>query len=211
MNEGRVSPNRRKYDNRLREEQAELTRERVLRAVAEELAESGRAFSIEDVAKKAGVSVPTIYRHFKNRDGLYVAFEAWFRRHHGGALAVPTTLDELVDSSVAFEFFEDNAELVLAASALRENNFPRDPETGAPMRLRAEVLSPLLEGLGEDEAHAVVALFRFIRSSLAWKSLTRELDVEPERASAVVTWANRALVAELKRARARRKKSEGRS
>src|SRR5436305_1111692 len=60
----------RSYDNTLRREQAEGTRGRILEAVRDLLVESPSLFSIPAIAARAGVSEPTIYRHFANRGAL---------------------------------------------------------------------------------------------------------------------------------------------
>ena len=60
----------RAYDNTLRREQADLTKRRILEAVRDLLIESSGSLSIPEIAARAGVSEPTIYRHFPNRDAL---------------------------------------------------------------------------------------------------------------------------------------------
>src|SRR3984893_1935573 len=69
-----MSSTTRPYQNRLREEQAAATRERIIDALAE-LAVEGHLLDvpIRDVAAMAGVSEPTVYRHFGSRDGLLEA------------------------------------------------------------------------------------------------------------------------------------------
>src|SRR5438105_15681806 len=64
----------RRYQTRRREQQAAATRERIIDALAE-LAVEGRLLDvpIRDVADRAGVPEPTVYRHFSSRDGLFEA------------------------------------------------------------------------------------------------------------------------------------------
>ncbi len=57
----------------LRAEQAERTRHRILRAAGEVFAEQGFVGArIEDVAARAGVAVPTVYKVFTNKRNLLV-------------------------------------------------------------------------------------------------------------------------------------------
>src|SRR5256885_914009 len=70
----------RPYDNALRRQQADLTRRRILDTVRDLLMESRTSFSIPEIAARAGVSEPTIYRHFPNRDALLEALAAGKRQ-----------------------------------------------------------------------------------------------------------------------------------
>jgi len=58
----------------LREEQVRLTQQRILDTFESELLERGYAdISIRSVAKRAGISVPTVYRHYPNKEALLLA------------------------------------------------------------------------------------------------------------------------------------------
>ena len=61
----------------LRDDQRALTRERVLAAVLELVADGAfDELSVPAVAKRSGVSVATIYRYFPTRDDLLAAAAA---------------------------------------------------------------------------------------------------------------------------------------
>lgn len=76
-----TQPERRRYDNTLRRERAEQTRERIAAAGAELVHESSirdwRGVTIGAVAERAGVNKRTVYRHFANERVLR---DAVFRR-----------------------------------------------------------------------------------------------------------------------------------
>jgi AcrR family transcriptional regulator len=58
----------------LREEQVRLTQQRILDTFESELLERGYSdISIRSVAKRAGISVPTVYRHYPNKEALLLA------------------------------------------------------------------------------------------------------------------------------------------
>jgi AcrR family transcriptional regulator len=62
-----------KRPSSLRSEQAAATRQRILRAAEDVFAEEGFAGArIEDVANRAGVAVPTVYKVFTNKRNLLV-------------------------------------------------------------------------------------------------------------------------------------------
>ncbi|MEV6976384.1 helix-turn-helix domain-containing protein [Kitasatospora sp. NPDC093806] len=52
---------------------AQRNRERLLEVAAEVVAEQGTQASLRDVARRAGVGLGTLYRHFPNRDALLEA------------------------------------------------------------------------------------------------------------------------------------------
>src|SRR5690349_17809050 len=58
----------------LREEQVRLTQQRILDTFESELMNNGYAnASIRSVARNAGMSVPTVYRYYANKEALLVA------------------------------------------------------------------------------------------------------------------------------------------
>jgi AcrR family transcriptional regulator len=52
---------------------ARRNRERLLEAAAAEFARKGADASLEEVARKAGLAIGTLYRHFPTREALFVA------------------------------------------------------------------------------------------------------------------------------------------
>ena len=93
MTEVRATPTRRRYDNTLRRQRAEETRNRIVAAGADVLRESSirdwRALTIRGVAERAGVNERTVYRHFANERALRDAVMHRLEEQSG------VTLDEL--------------------------------------------------------------------------------------------------------------------
>ena len=74
----------RAYTSDLRAEQAARTRERVVRAAAEELTERGyERTTLARVAERAGVSLETVKAHGPKRALLLAAFEVMFAGSEG--------------------------------------------------------------------------------------------------------------------------------
>lgn len=61
---------RRSYTSELRSRQAAETRERILDAATQLLGEGAHRLTIPNVARGAGVAVPTVYRHFPTKEDL---------------------------------------------------------------------------------------------------------------------------------------------
>lgn len=58
------------YHSPLRDEQKEATRRRILEALVRVIAQGPASVTVPAVAREAGVSVPTVYRHFGDKEGL---------------------------------------------------------------------------------------------------------------------------------------------
>src|SRR4051812_1817974 len=111
----------RAYSSAIRDAQLEQTRAHLLDNARSLLVEGGLdALTLPKLAQVAGVSVPTVYRHFPTLDDLFRAFLEWLRPELGltEERLMATTPDEL--------------------PSVPHHNFPRY-ETLAP------VLRPLME------------------------------------------------------------------
>lgn len=85
----------RTYTSQLRTEQAEETRERILDATVRAAAKSPSGISIPEVAREAGVSVPTVYRHFRTKRELFEEVAPHLGRRAGFApLPEPRSVEE---------------------------------------------------------------------------------------------------------------------
>ena len=82
------------YRSQLRTQQAEETRSRILEATIRVMAGGIASVSIPEVAREAGVSVPTVYRHFGTKRNLLAAVYPHLARRAGlGELIVPESVD----------------------------------------------------------------------------------------------------------------------
>lgn len=81
----------------LREQQREVTRGRIITALRE-LVEIRHPLDVTmaAVAERAGVSEPTLYRHFPNKRDLFTALGSELYRHTTEGVA-PSNLDELIE------------------------------------------------------------------------------------------------------------------
>src|SRR5215212_10317491 len=69
------------YSSPLRDEQKQRTHERILEAAAEQLLEEGlEELSLPRAARRAQVSVPTVYRHFSTKEALMQELTDWVDR-----------------------------------------------------------------------------------------------------------------------------------
>ena len=177
---------RRRYDNSLRREHAEATKERILEATVEVFG-SGE-FSVGKVAKVAGVSEPTIYRHFGSRDGLIEAFNPWFEQRfkHPG---YPKTRDQARGlATPLFRFFDASGPFVRASL----NHDTHELVAEGRQRRRERIIDMLVAGLpdaDERRTRARAAVTAQLLSSRAWLRLREEFGLTTEEAGAATDWA----------------------
>ncbi len=105
--------------NKLRAVQAQATRARILEATVTVMARGVASVSIPAVANEAGVSVPTVYRHFGTKRNLLAAvFPHVLRRAGLDELVPPRTVDELRHGVRAlFDRIDSAGDLARAAAA----------------------------------------------------------------------------------------------
>jgi AcrR family transcriptional regulator len=188
-------PERAAYQSSLREEQAQRTGERILEALAEQLDEEGwETFSIARVAARAGVSEPTVYRHFPNREAMVEALSAWLEERVVFP-TLPTSVDEIpVLAHALFDHFHENAPMVRASLQTRLGREVSD--RGRRRRDREKVArgAEVFRHLPPAEARAASAVLRVLFSRESWVMITGRLGIEPSAASAAVSWAAKALI-----------------
>src|SRR5260370_29377475 len=81
---------RRDYQSPLRQEQTKRTRELILEGLIQTMAHGGLAdLSIPAVARVAGVSLPTIYRHFRTKRELIASLGSYILQKFGLIHASP--------------------------------------------------------------------------------------------------------------------------
>jgi AcrR family transcriptional regulator len=134
---------------------ARRNRERILCAAREAFAEHGGAAQIDDVARRAGVGVGTVYRHFPTKDDLLMALAA----EHFATLAA-LARSALADEPDAWEAFAAFLRAAAAHQAADKSVFDilsAAPQDGKSQAARSE---GLWGAVGElvDRAQAAGAL-----------------------------------------------------
>jgi AcrR family transcriptional regulator len=192
---------KRDYDNSLREERAKETRARILQALVQLTGEGAQDLSVGRVAALAGVSEPTVYRYFPNRDAMFEGVDEWLASR-ASAAPFPETLEELATTPLrTYPFYLDNEQLIRAART-RElaAEAARGPRQRRTKRL-AELLRPAVDHLSPEDAEIATMLIRYLVGSHAWHALTDELGLTTEQAARGCTWATETLLAALREQR----------
>ena len=87
------------YHSPLRQEQMKRTREQILEGLIKTFAGGITSLSIPEVARNAGVSVPTVYRYFRTKRELVEALQGYLLEKSGlgqGMSGPPQSPEELI-------------------------------------------------------------------------------------------------------------------
>lgn len=193
----------RTYVSPLRDEQVRQTQERILDAVTELLADH-RADEIttRQIADRAGVSAPTVYRHFPDRAALIEAVAARLTElgrtvGHDSAAAHPE------DMALTFQsmFRAADAYPVEATADALLNADPRRYGTATTHhteQLMAFVAEEFPE-MDEREVAGLAGLLRSLASVQTWLRMREEFGVDGVQSGPLVVWAFETLLAEARR------------
>lgn len=184
-----------------KQRQRDRTRNKILDALAEVIAETGGVgFSIQQVADRAGVTHRTVYNHFPTRDALRDGLEARVEDVMQGS-------DSRVrdEELLAFERLGSLAEALYAgleshAAASRAQATFVLASGGLPRRARArtalirKAIAGHLPADAPVSADQAAAAIRMFLSSTGWHLLTAHHGLSPAKAAATAAWAARALL-----------------
>lgn len=188
--------NSRKYHSELREAQAQATRDSILHALVEVLAEGVDTLSIPAVAKRAGVSVGTVYRHFGDKAGLLDALLPYAGRRTGLQVeSIPETMDEF-DAVMrrVFQHFEDTDDLTRAAFASRIGRRLRVEGSGERLDLFRQSFRKIEPRLDEDQLEHVARLGMMLTTSGVYHQWSERLELGPDGVADEVMWTIKTVI-----------------
>lgn len=193
-----MSTEPRPYKSALRTEQREQTRQRLLDAFKALLEEGRQEVTLPQIARQAGVSPATAYKHFATLEALVDAY--W---NQPGYNMVPPTLEDraalLALPRLLFERFEGAEHLMSLIDTLGA----RSPLHVRGRRGRTEQFLPLVQRLLGDvppeTARLAPRFIRLLTGSRVWLALKQDLGVSTPEAIKLVTWALTLVLDELER------------
>ena len=186
----------RPYRSPLRAQQAEETRARILDAAARVMATGLATVSVPAVAREAGVSVPTVYRHFGTKSGLVAAVYPHLVRRAGlNEMPSPRSIEELLEGMRAYfervESFGDLARAAMASPAADEARRMSMPGRIAMMREVAGSIEPKLDEADRDR---LARLLLVLTASSALRLWRDHLGASVDEVASDVEWVIRAAV-----------------
>ncbi len=182
---------RKPYQSQLRQERMEQTHDLILEGLIRTMARGAVTWSIPDVAREAGVSVPTVYRYFRTKKDLVQALSVYVLRRVGlNNMQLPHNPEDLI--SMARELYirsEGMSEAFRMASLSELAQEVR--KEGIPMRLKVieDALAPVLPSFNEQNQLHLVHMVLLLTSSAMIRAFKDYLDLTGKEAADTVAWA----------------------
>ena len=184
----------------LRQRHADLTRELILRTVAEMLEEgTASELAVPEVARRSGVSLRTVYRHFPTREELLGAAGEWI-----GVNVLRARIPDLIAEvprvyAENAALWDEHPNLVEAMALTRGVNSVRSIRRRERLEKLREALREVTDGLPEDEARQAFGVFAYLNNMLAWVTMREDADLDGKQVGAAVAWAMQVLIDDLRR------------
>lgn len=192
-----VEAPRRRYRSELREEQAEETRVRILDATLRVIATGMASLSVPAVAREAGVSVPTVYRHFRTKRELLAAVYPHAARRSGlDTIADPRSLDELAPMIRAYverlDALDDATRAAMASPTAAEVRHATMSTRYQRLRRLADSIEPRLPKVERDRITRLLAVITASASLRMWRD---HLGLSADEVADDIEWIIRAATA----------------
>ncbi len=185
----------RPYSSPLREARARETRERILEGVATwmQLGDPGE-FTLDAVAREAGVERRTVFRHFETKEALLEAFWAWINQR-----LVPRTLPGSLAELVAapretFARFDDEEGVIRASLHTPAGRAMRLAAVPARRQAFREALREATRGASSADRRRLEAVVHALYSAAAWEAMRDYAGVSGRQAGDAAAWALEILV-----------------
>jgi len=190
----------RSYSSPLRQQQMEETRQRIVEAALALISEKPQdAFSHEEIARRAGIALRTVYRHFPSRGDLLDA--VWQTSDNRLELIhYPDTEAELLAAvEPVYRRMDANAPLIrgLLRSNAGQEMRRRDNERRRTAMERA--LAPATAHLDASGKRVVLGIFQTLFSGRAWETMRDRAHLQEGEPARATEWAMRTLLAQLYR------------
>ena len=186
-----IMKERKPYQSQLRQEHKEQTRDLILEGLIKTMAQGVVTWSIPDVAREAGVSVPTVYRYFRTKKDLVQALGVYVLRKVGiASMGPPRSPEDLVamvrEMYIRSEGLSDAFRMASVSELAQE--FRKE---GMPVRLKAfeDALAPILPSFNEQDRGHLVRIVLLLTSSAMIRAFKDYLDLTGIEAADTVAWA----------------------
>lgn len=187
----------RTYQSDLRAEQSRETRRRILDAALRVMSTGLASLSVPAVAREAGVSVPTVYRHFGTKADLLAEMYPHAARRAGlDGVPDPAAVRDVKSAVRALierlDALDDVDRAAYASPIADEVRHATMPARFARMRRVAESIEP---PLSSADLNRIARLLVVLISQSALRTWRDHLDVSADQAADDVDWILRAAIA----------------
>ncbi|HEU5374727.1 MAG TPA: TetR family transcriptional regulator [Ktedonobacteraceae bacterium] len=185
MNERKMPP------SRLRQEHMERTRDLIMEGLIRTMANGAVTWSVPDVARESGVSVPTIYRYFGTKQELVEGLSAYVVRKAGLAGVPPPRSPQDLIAMVREMYLraEGMSEAMKMASVSELAQEIRKESIPVRLKMIEAALAPVLSSFSEQERVYLVRMVLLLTSSALLRAFDQYLDLAGAEAADTVSWA----------------------
>jgi AcrR family transcriptional regulator len=185
---------RRRYHSPLRAAQAGETREAILQGVATWMQRKPHdAFTLDGVAKLAGIERRTVFRHFPTKETLLAAFWTWVN-HRITPQTLPASLDDLLNAPRdTFARFDAEEGLIRASLHSGAGRDMRLAKVADRRRAFRDALKSVTEKTSATERRNLECVAHALYSAAAWEAMRDYAGVTGKEAGLAVSWALRVL------------------
>ena len=190
----------RSYESPLRAEQRERTRARILEAAVELLADKAlEELKIPVVARKAGVSVRTVYVHFPTKDALVEAISELLDERLG-AITFPERADDVPAFAAGlFGGFDRDEQLFTAAARTKPGREVSGRRRGKRIKELERALAQDLADLEPLARRQALAAIYSMHGVATWRAMKDYFGLTGAQAGEASAWAIGAMLRELRR------------
>jgi AcrR family transcriptional regulator len=192
----------RTYESPLREEQAEVTRKRILDALVRTMGKGVAGLSVPAVAAEAGVSVPTVYRHFRTKADLVAALAPYLSRKTG-LMEFPETAGDDLAAAVR-ELYRRNEAMdveVRAAMASQLGQEVRRRTMPNRVNLIKKNVAERVPGLSAADLDRLTRVLLILMSSATMRAYKDYLGMSAMEGAEDIAWTVGILQRSLRRGR----------
>ncbi|GBQ25718.1 TetR family transcriptional regulator [Gluconacetobacter sacchari DSM 12717] len=184
----------------LRDEYAAQTRQRIIEAFIALLEESeDSSISTSVLAKKASVSLRTVYRHFPSRDNLLAATADWLNTEVFG-LASHDDMDDVVKGfQAAVGKFDSRPDLARVLALTRVGRSMRSTFRDELAVRRRGLLWSNAPDISASDRLRAEAVLACLDNVLSWLTLREEFGMDGHDIGATIGWAMELVLDETRR------------
>ncbi len=156
------------------------------------------------VARRAGVSVATMYRYYPTREALLDAYADWVRskiRVRSFDVPLEAWPDQIERAFEGFDAMETALRGQLAAASLPTFRHVRNQRLAAMKRTLATLLAPL----PEDDRRRALGVFGVLTGAHAWQLMKDDWGLTGREAGEAAAWAVSVLAQEIAKKRSARR------
>lgn len=192
-----MNDRRRPYSSKLRQQQVEATRARILEAALAEMTPGATELSFDKVAARVPVSVRTVYRHFPTQRDLLTAVGAEFEKRTGWHAEKVTAENMAALTRELFVYLAKNFGVDESASP-SGMDLAREQWRGRRLDAVERVIGPLTEGMDPELARGVMAVFSGLMRLPFLAGMQQHWGLDGEQSGRAIEWAINALVEDLR-------------